>query len=298
MGLWIFAIVSVLIVFMVSLQIKRIMDKKFALKTPTLTTPLSEFRESNATDTRFKTSNIRYISNISEKFERMCILDPLSYVDDPETQSVVEQYGKLLRGELKDPEGRHMPSEFLQGTRNPDYEIYIKNQRKVLGNVARRESYRIAKVNEEDALRSELINKLAALNFPEEVLLAVLDDSKLNTYTANDWRKLATCVKDYLQSYSAETVSAFLSLFVEPAILCDAEKMEVFSVFHQYSAPMPIVAEIIRGRVTMDQGIRITKLVVNNEYDWAEAMQEVLEEDLEKATEDDLRTAYRQQLKA
>jgi len=61
---------------------------------------------------------------------------------------------------------------------------------------------------------------------------------------------------------------------------------------------MEIVTEIIRGRITMDQGVRVATLVVEERYTWDEAMEEVLEEDLEKVTEADLKKKYQSMLNA
>jgi hypothetical protein len=297
MQIWIGSAILVAIGYLIFCKVKKVLDKRFALKAPIATTPLPEFRESHATDSRFIAKAISTIENISERFERMCVLDHFAYKDDPSIPTVIDQYRKLLRGEIKDPEGRHMPSEILNGNRNPDYDKYIAAQKSVMGKTGCRESIRLKRINQEDELRVSFVTKLLEMKFPEAVLGAVLSDNKLNSYTADDWKRLTKTVKGYLEIYPAEIVAQFLSYFDELSILCDSNKIETFSIFYKYDAPMPIVSEIIRERITVDQGLRITKLVINEKYDWDEAMEEVLEEDTQKATEEDLRKQYRQMLR-
>jgi hypothetical protein len=299
MWAWILAIVLVTIGYVIYSIVMRILSKRIALKSPTSDTPLYEFKESHATDSRLAAGALKVIENISERFERMCILDPLTYQGDPSLPTVIEQYKKLLSGKIKDPEGRHMPSEYLNGHRNPDYETYIAAQKRVLGRAGCRETLRLKRVNQEEDLRTDFTVKLVEMKFPIEVLDAVLSDEKMNAYSADDWKKLTKAVKGYLEDdeYSAEVVSEFLNQFNEIKILCDSDKMEAFSVFYKFSAPMNIVTEIIRDRISLEQGVRITQLVVDQRYPWDEAMEEVLEEDMDKATEADLKKKYRQLLK-
>jgi len=294
--LWVASTVLVLIGYAIYCAVKSALEKRVALKDPTSSTPLPEFKESYATDRLLISTAIKTIENISERFERMCILDPITYKDDPTISAVVDQYKKLLRGEIKDPEGRHMPSEILNGKRNLDYDTYIAAQKKVMGNAGRRECLRLKRIDQEESIRADFVIKLVEMDFPVEVLDAVLSDEKLNAYSAADWKNLTKAVKGYLDDNSAEAVSEFLCQFNEIAILCDSEKMEIFSVFYKHAAPMPIITEFVRGRISLDQGVRITQLVMQEKYDWDEATEEVLEEDLERATEADLKKKYRKML--
>jgi hypothetical protein len=298
MWAWILAIVVVGIGYVIYLRIMRSIEKRIALKNPILTTPLPEFKESNAIGARLTSRNLKAVESISERFERMCILDPLTYKDDPAIPEVIDQYKRLLRGEIKDPEGRHMPSEILNGTRNLDYETYIAAQKKVLDKAGCRETLRLKRVNQEENLRTDFTIKLLEMKLPVEVLDAVLSDEKMNAYSAEDWKGLIKAVRGYLEEYSAGVVSAFLEQFNEIKILCVADKMETFAIFSKFNAPMEIVTEIIRERITLDQGVRVATLVVEERYTWDEAMEEVLEEDLEKATEADLKKKYQSMLNA
>jgi predicted DNA-binding protein (UPF0278 family) len=58
------------------------------------------------------------------------------------------------------------------------------------------------------------------------------------------------------------------------------------------------VVEIIRDRITVDQGVRIMKLVIDSSYEWDEAVQEILEEDFEKSEVEELTAKYRSMLKS
>ena len=300
MWIWIISGIIGITLCLIYFFVKRIIEKKFAPKSPTINTPLSEFKESRATDTRLTKNKIEIEENISARFERMCLLDPIAYKNDPALPAVIEQYGKLLRGEIADPQGRHMPSETLLGKPNPDYKTYVMVQKKVLGKQGGLcgEARRLITIDKEDALRVEFITKLDEMNFPVEVVSAVLSDEKLNSFTAKNWVTLTATTRKYLQEYTAGEVADFFQQFDDIKILCDPTKIEAYTIFRKYSAPLNIVVEIIRDRITVDQGVRIMKLVIDSSYEWDEAVQEILEEDFEKSEVEELTAKYRSMLKS
>jgi hypothetical protein len=292
MWIWIFAIIAGLIIYVIFSIINKTLSKAIAPKTPTLSTSLDMFKESGSIDTRVAQHGLKVVENISLRYERMCIIDPVKYANDPSLPEVIEQYGKLLRGEIKDPEGRHMPSEMINGARNYDYERYVKAQKKGSKGLVR-ECRRLKMVNAEEDLRTDFILKLTEMGLPVEVLNSALSDEKLNKFSTEDWKILVTKVKEYLSEYRAEAVAEFLENFHDIKILTDEEAMESFTLFRTHDAPMPVVVEIVRGRITVDQGVRIVNLVVVEEYSWAEALDEVLKEDHKAARAEELRDKYR-----
>jgi hypothetical protein len=298
MWLWIFAFILTLIGFVIYGIIKSMLDKHFSLKDPTLSTPLKAFKETAAIDNRLVTRARRSVTNISEAYERMCVLDPLEYKDDPSIPGIIEQYKKLLRGELLDSEGRHVPSEFLMDKRNPDYDAYIRAQANAQGSKLRKEARRLKASESEEDMRADFTAHLLEMNFPVDVLSAVLTEQKLNKYKAEDWKKLARQVKLYCEKYPSEFVAEFLETFSDLRILFDAEKMHAYFTYRQYSVPVNVVTEIVRGRITVKQAERILKLGIDDSYSWEEAVKEVLEEDAQADVENKLRAKYRRMTKA
>jgi hypothetical protein len=299
MWLWIVAIVIVGIGYLVYVCVRRVLDKRYALKDPTLETPLTEFKESCAIDTRLAHAPLSVTSNISEAYERMCVVHPLEYKDDPSVPGVIAQYKKLLSGELQDPEGRHVPSEYLLDHRNLDYETYILAQKKALGKDGRlcKEAKRLKAVNEEEDLRTDFTVKLIDMGFPAEVLDAVMSDEKLNTFKAADWKKLTGAVKEYLSEYDVEIVTEYLETFHDIKTLANGDKMEAYATYRKYSVPIEVVVEIVRGRITVEQASRIIKLAIDEDYQWEQAVTEVLQEDADRSAEKDLRDRYRQMVR-
>jgi hypothetical protein len=298
MWIWIFAIVITLIGYIVYSAVKSVLDRHYAPKDPTLSTPLTEFKESAAIDNRLAISHREVIVNISEAYERMCVLEPMEYKNDPAIPGIIAQYKKLLSGELKDPEGRHVPSEFLLEERNPDYDRYINAQRGTGNKGLRRESRRLKVAIGEENLRNEFTTQLLLMKFPALVINSVLSEEKLNSYSSEDWKKLTQRVSQYCEEYSAEAVAEFLETFHDLNVLLDPEKLLSFVTFRKYSVPVNIVSEIIYGRISVEQAARILKLGVDDSYTWEEAVEEVLQEDADKNAEKELRTQYREMLRA
>jgi hypothetical protein len=207
------------------------------------------------------------LHNTSERFEEMCIRNPLQYKDDPAVAEVIAEYRALLSGRLLDIEGRHVPSVLINGVRNPDYETYLKAQKKALTRAQTIKSgvcselKRLDRLSKEDDARADVVVKLLQMNLPLPVLNGAVRDEKLNTYTAEDWVKFGRCMKVYLSEYPEEIVTEFVETFDAHEIIFDSDKMEHFSIFRKYQVPMKVVKEIVLDRITVDQAQRIMVLV-------------------------------------
>jgi hypothetical protein len=299
MWYWIIGIVLTLIGLLIYLAIRPLIDRVYAAKSTDLNTPLEAFKESSATDSLLNRRGLKVVQNISARYEQMCVIDPLKWKDDSELPRVIAQYRDLLTGKLRDHDGTHMPSEFINGLRNPDYETYIEVQKKVLGKTSKltHESRRLKAAIGEDELRADFVVSLLDAGLPADVLNAVVVDEKMNTYTADQWKQFIRTIKSYLDLFPGNLVSEFLEQTHDLKVLLDVQKMETFWTFRKYGAPLKMVNELVANRVTIDQAIRITKLVYEERYDWEDAIEEILEADVAEATADTLRTKYRAQLK-
>lgn len=304
LGLWIFATIVVLIGYGIFIVIRKAIEKATALKQPDLQTPLPEFKETHGLRQQLNSIAFHAPHNISERFEEMCILHPLQYKNDPTLPEVIANYKSLLNGEILDVEGRHVPSVKINGARNPDYQTYLESQKKALAKaqVARvgvnQELGRLDRLDAEDNARADLLVELLKMNIPVSVLNGALVDEKINEYTAEDWKDFGKIVKDYLSEYPEEIVAEFMCAFHSHKIVFDSDKMEQFAIFRKYQVPMRVVKEIIQDRITVIQAQKIMILVQRDDYKWDEAIQEVIEEDLKEAAEQDLRSTYRNALNA
>jgi len=300
--LWIVCAIVVLIGYVIFHFIRKVLERATALKQPDLQTPLKEFKETNGIRQHLSKNSIAVPRNISERFEEMCIRNPLQYKDDPAVAEVIAEYRALLSGKLPDVEGCHMPSVLIDGMRNPDYETYLKAQKKALAGAKATKSgvcselKRLNRLSKEDNARADVVVKLLEMKLPLPVLNGAVRDEKLNTYTAEDWVKFGKCMREYMSEHPEEIVAEFVETFDAREIIFDSEKMENFSIFRKYHVPMKVVKEIVLDRITVDQAQRIMILVQESEHTWDEATQEILEDDLKTATENDLRSRYRSAL--
>jgi hypothetical protein len=289
-------IISIVILFIYN-RIRKAVSKRTALEDTDLNTDLAEFRESHAVATVIKRGALDLKESIVQKYERMCILEPLANKNDTLIPQLIADYQDIISGKVTDPEGLNIPSEMLLGRHNPDYAKYISNQSMAvsLGAVSdtlRKENDRVVRLDNEKSSRDQFYAYLVEQGIPLLIVIAALTDEKLNTYTAEDWRSFCRTVKGYLAIAPRNTVQKFVTMFDDKGIVLDIKKFENFVVFDQFEVPEPVLVELIKGRISPEQAIRIISLVQESDYEWDEAMTEVLSEDLDKIEGDNLRKQY------
>lgn len=296
---FVYFIIAVLVVYFIHSAIQKHVKKVTALKDVSLDTDLKEFRESHAVSQVISGGKLDVKESIVQKYERMCVIDPVKYKKDPSIPTLIAQYNAIISGQVLDVKGENVPSEYLIGKKNPDYQRYMVNQAKALKGVKpseakalKRETIRVQRRNEEDTTRILFIAHLVEQGLPLTLVVGAVTDAKLNTYTEDDWKAFCRLVKDYLQMADRSVVMKFVETFDEKEIILDANKFESFMVFYEFDIPTEILIEIIKDRITPDQAVRMASLHQDEDYDWDEAMQEVLEEDVKKANEVSLREMY------
>lgn len=294
-------VILVLVVAGLSYVIAHFMRKSLALKEGDMNTDLEEFRESHAVSRRISISRLPNTSNVSELYERMCVKDPLKYRDHPSLPMVINEYKAVVSGKKLDPSGSHIPSEYINGSLNPDYARYISNQilvhehLNVSGNLRylKSERDRIERRGDEAAVKLGFIEYLRGAGLPDVFLgTSVVSVGKLNTYSEGDWKLFSKTVKVYLRTYAEEEVHSFVSMFDDISIITDADKMQVFSIYSKNGVPEGVVRPVIVGEISDDQAYRITELVQKHGRSWEGAMKFILEQDLRNAEADDLRALY------
>lgn len=301
MFFWIFAFIVTMIGYTFFALSQRFLKRHHRLKDPTIKTPLKEFPESHRSCKRIKKTTLQ-CNNVSEKYERMCMISPREYQDDPEIPKILQTYKKIISGEIPDPKGEHMPSEFILGARNPDYDTYIENQKEALRKVGtiptaalEKESARLRQVNHVEDMRSDLTVELIRRGIPPLVLEGALSPAKLDSFSAQDYNTLAELTEQYAQQHGEKLTAAFVQLFEDKEVLFNEEKMEQFAVYSKHGAPIAVVKLIVEGAISADQAVKMLALVDRRGYEWDEAVERVTRDTLNEEKERLLRDHYRQQ---
>jgi len=182
---------------------------------------------------------------------------------------------------------------------NPDYLTYLTNQARALGNPKwiNEELQRVERMQETQSLRAEYGKVLQELGMPEVLISSVLTAERLESYTADDWRKLAAFCKEQSQEYAPETLVAFLGTFLEKDIALDPKALEVYAVLTENGVPEKVTEDIVRGKVSIEQAQRIIALVSEEGFEWDEAVSQVTEDDTAIAEHAILRERYRSLVK-
>jgi len=288
------SIVTVIFGWLIHGWVRKLVSKLYAPKKVSMDTPLSNLKGSLDADLTIKRGT-EDTDNIAYMYEQMCALHPLRYENDPRVPVVLERYRKIVSGEEPDREGRHVPSEKLDGGANPDYLRYLINQRKVLGEPdwLMKEIKRTEEVVELDDIRSDYLVAMLDMGIPAEIAVGMIRDDRLDTFEPEDWQTFMRKVKGYVSRYPADVVYNFVANISDKETLFDEDKLDTFAVYQEHDAPISMSLEIVQGRITTDQAEKITRLVVEEDYPWDEAMEEVLQETINESKAEELRERYR-----
>jgi len=296
---WIAAIIiSVLLILLVrviSFLVKKISKEKVR----DLSTPLNVYSGSYALDRMFTTHKDPEES-VAMRYERMCILEPLAYKSDPIIPALIEDYRKIISGRTLDPKAESIPSERINGELNPDYRRYLSSQRKALAaggydtSWFDREHERVTKVNKIENINQKFTQKLIELGMPIVLLPFAYNDFRVENWNATDWKKLIKLIKEEMElgEISLEAIGAFILHNEDKVILFNRDKLEAFNLFLNENVPIPLINMYIQDKITEYNMYDIINLVQDDGYDWHEAINEVLKEELKMNEEYELREKY------
>jgi hypothetical protein len=296
----IYTIIAVILIALIYGAIHKKVSKTFEYKDTDIDTDLKEFRESHAVAKVINRGSLNLKESTVQRYERMCVLEPLKYKGDTSIPSLIAEYQAIITGKVLDPQGLNIPSEILLGKPNPDYAQYVTNQAKALKQASyskpskalEEEQWRVVRLKEEQTVRSTFIAELVSQGIPAFTAEAAASDAKLNSYTAEDWKKFCKIIPDYVTLSDSLTVMLFVKLFDDKKILFDFHKFEQYLVYVSYNIPDKIIIELLKGRISQEQSARVVTLVQDHRYEWDEALQEVLQEDQKKSQENKLRKSY------
>jgi len=233
--------------------------------------------------------------SIARTFERMCVLEPSRWVGDPNLPEVIRRYKAIVSGKEKDPEGRHVPSMTLLGQPNPDYERYLRNQRKTAPDA---ESAKVAgkwarKALREQKIRDGFDDVLRKMGMPESLIGKAITEYRLDHYTERQWREVVAACRRMAEGHSEEFAGHMLDLFDEAEVLCDEDAAETFGALEEQDVPDEVSVQVVKGQISMEQAEKAAKLVEEWGYNWGEATAEVLDGDRRSEEDTRLRSLYR-----
>ena len=270
-------------------------------KDATLGTPLSAFREANASDILVGATH-DISRSISQAYEEMCVLRPQTYYLDPTLDKVVRDYKDLLVGKIFDPEAKHIPSETLEGRLNPDYQRYLRAQIRVLQKVGKdvtwfkQELKRFRQVDKEELFEADFIITLESMGAPEYLASAMLVGGRMEAYTPEDWQMLIGQLKKYEESYHPAEIIAFLESVSDKDVLLDETKMDAFSKVRDLGIEDKLAAAYIENGVSEEDLEALVELMESSGLTSDAALKQLLGSKRAELTKEVLREKYRREV--
>jgi len=232
--------------------------------------------------------------SVVQLYERMCILEPSKWESDPRIDGVVKAYKDIVSGKVADPDGRNVPSSEILGSPNPDYALYLKNQRKILGQVKGLKTALkwSVKAQKEEEIRGGFADALLNMGMSERLVPYAVTDERLDTYDDAQWKAVVKAMRIVSEKYSEDLAVDMLVQFVEPEILCSAEAAETFDALCREDIPFEVSTDVVRGKITVEQAEQAAGLVEDWGYEWKDAVAEVLEKNDRELNDAALRHMY------
>jgi hypothetical protein len=298
----IYAIAIVMAVFMVAsfVAIRTALDYLHRPKPVTLNTKLSVFKESQTIDNKVKINGHKFKQNPSIIFEEKCVLNP---VDEGNLDDIVELYRSYLNGSITDPDASHAPSEFLNQERNPDYLLYLINQKKSLKKEGldtswfRAEIKRVKEDIEYKDITSGFIDTLInSYRFPTELVSCAATEERIENFSEKQWKQLSQKARDYMSSFGSDLICEFFGAINDYDTLISYDALEKFSVWYENCVPVNIIKENLSGTISDDTLLEVVRLVDEDLYEWDEAINKVLYDSIASLSKEELRRKYRAQV--
>jgi hypothetical protein len=294
-------LIAFVLIFMY-VTISKVLNFFHRPKKVTLSTPVTEFKESYGTDSTIIKGAIKSSDSISALYEEMCVRNPLKYKNDPRVDSLLASYRKLIKGELPDITGKHIPSEYIDGKINPDYKKYLHNQRLVLKRnsveapwvdkfckeFTTLEKYRKAK----DVFEKEL----QEAGLPFLTVQHLLTDERMASTTQEEWKAIKLQVERYLGDFESIYVNEFIDYASDMESLCDYDVMEAFATWMENDVPSQLAYLCASGTISEEDMHEIIRLR-NAGLDIKEATRKILKKVVTAAEEDDLRDMYKKSVR-
>ena len=286
---WIVAIVLGLSLYMVHRASRKVVARSLRGRDARLTDEVSEYSGAYGADLVL---GAEAQESVTRMYEKMCVLEPAKWAGDQRIPGIIEQYSSILKGRIADPEGLNVPSSRLLGRVNPDYEKYLKGQRKHTNGFKEALSYARHAQREED-LRAGFQETLISMGMPEVLSGMAASDARIETYTEEDWHDVISACKRISEEYGEDVAMDMLSLFESAEVLCSEEAVETYYALRQRDVPLNVASDVVCGILSVEQAERAALLVEGHLFGWQEAVNEVLSSDRAENEDERLRTEYR-----
>lgn len=300
--LWTLIIALILTVILTAIYrfVKTLFDITHPEKKVTLETEKEYFQEANTNDKEIEKGTVEGQS-VSMLYEEMCINDPLHYMGNPIVEEVLRKYKDLIKGRILDPTGENIPSEFIDGKRNPDYMRYLRNQRKKLKasglstSWMDREYSRTTEANKYDKEKDTFVQSLVDFGIPTSVIDYAVTDDRIESYKPDDWNNLKQAIKNYLEKADTDVVCEYLSLF-EGDTLLDELLFDKYVILRKHEIDMCVSKYVIDEDITEEQLYKIIDLVEEKAYSSEDAVAKVFEDSSKAFKKEILRDMYRRKV--
>lgn len=219
------------------------------------------------------------IESYSAKFE-LVRQNPLDY-EKHEREEVTHTYCDLLKGRIKDPEGKHAPCERQGIHLNPDYIRYLRNQVRVLGpNTWHKEELdRVRQVEREEEIgidiRDALVNEHGC-----HIALAhsMTTDARMESYGRKEWIDLVRATNRYIKNgFKLSYIQQYLEEVEDQDVLLDENKMEMFGLLLDKDVPARVAGICVSG-ILEDEDLGQVLALLNQRCTIDEALSLILTE--------------------
>lgn len=288
--LWL-AVAAVVLIVLITYKLIRLgTDRIHQLKHANLNTPLSRFRESNTADQMIlRGSGEVSGGSIGRRYELKCVDDPLGHERDPEIPQLVEDYRKLLSGELLDPTASHAPSEAREGSVNPDYIQYLKSQKRALKRAGKDATWfegeykRVSTVQKEEDVSRDFRLEIHKMGMPTELTYVACSEERIESYAPSDWSALIRAMKRFKGKFDLPSIHSYLVNVTRKETLLDEDRLEQYELLLGFDVPEKVCAALVQAEIDEGQFERIIRLIEERDYHYEDAIREVIVSDFTDA---------------
>lgn len=291
---WIVSIVLGVALYGVWRASRALVDRSLRGRDPRLTDRLSEYGGAHGADLALGGEAEEGVARL---YERMCVLEPVKWAGDPRIPGVVERYSDIISGREADPAGLNVPSPEILGGPNPDYEKYLRSQRRLSKSEGALRALRGARhARKEQEIRDGFRDGLLTMGMPEGLVDAAVTDDRVESYEQEDWRGVVKAASAISAEHGESVALDMLMLFEDARVLCEEGAADTFVALRNQGVPAQVVKDVLEHELTIEQAERAAALVEMHTFEWGEAVKEVVCQDAKDAAEEGLREQYRKRV--
>jgi hypothetical protein len=216
----------------------------------------------------------KYTASISHLYEMQWANHETNREEYFDREDTLRSYKDLMDGKVLDRDLIHKPSKKVNGLFNKDIIRYFEVQRVLfLENDISVEridnelkALRHAKEVEEVAAkyREEFIN---SYDIDEGLVRYMITEDRMLNFKAEEWKLLASKVKEFTSEYSTRAVAFYVSCFDKPF---DDSDMKSVDHLMGLNAPTDLICSTIDGKLSMDEAHTVLELIEDG-YDLSSA---------------------------